>query len=112
MGLPPIVPDYTPEDYDYMISSILDMVVDGVPQKAVWDLCFIAQNSEQFYTGMQAMVELGDIINDHYEREPDDGAYDEEDECPREEWGTEGDDFDPPDDWFDGEGPFNPEDDM
>lgn len=109
-NLPEPVPEYSPEAYDYMVASILDMVVDGVPHQAVWDLCFIAQNHEQFYAGMQAMVELGDIINDHCEREPDDGTYDEEDEFLREEWGTEGDDFDPPEDWFDEGGPFGPED--
>ena len=96
-----------PEDYDYMVAAILDMLVDGVPHQAVWDLTFIAQSAEEFYAGMQAMVELGDIINDHYQREPDDGAYDEEDSG---RWGTEGDDFDPPEEWFRPGGPFGPQD--
>lgn len=95
---------FEPDDYDLMIAAVLDMLVDGIPHRAVWDLTHIAQSADEFYAGMQAMSALGDIINDHYEREPDDGTYDEQDR----RWGTEDDFFDPPDDWFDEGGPFGP----
>lgn len=53
------------EPYDLMIASILDSVVDEIPPETVHDLCVIAQDPEQFYVGMQATVELWDIVKDH-----------------------------------------------
>ena len=96
---------FEPDPYDYMIAATLDMIEEGIPLGAVSDLCVIAQDAQQFFVGMQAMVHLGDIIKDHYHKgEPDDGPYDEEED----RWGTEGDDFDPPDEWFGEGGPFDP----
>jgi hypothetical protein len=94
-----------------MIASVIAAMEEGVPSQAVIDLCVIAENGVEFYSGMQALLELGDIISDHYdpqEKEPDDGAYDEEIAL----WGTEGDDFDPPEEWFGEGGPFDPDEDM
>lgn len=109
-NLPAIIP---PDPYDFMVAAVLDMIEDSIPHDAVRDLCVIAQDAEQFHTGMQALVELGDIIEDHYDDkgEPDDGPYDEEIDLYddyAEDWDTDGDDFDPPDDWFDEGGPFDP----
>lgn len=105
---------YTPDDYDLMVAATLDMVMDGVPHQAVYDLTIIAQTAPEYYAGMQAMVELGDILKDHHEyrqQEPDDGTYTEEEDAHIwKQWGTEADDFDPPPDWFDDGGPFGPED--
>lgn len=90
-----------------MTAAIMDAIIEGIPSSAVRDLCVIAETPSQFFFGMQAMVELGDIIKDHYSnKEPDDGTFDEIENL----WGTEGDDFDPPEDWFDEGGPFGPED--
>ena len=106
--LPAVIP---PSDFDRMVGSIFAYIEDGIPERALFDLTFIAETAEEFEAGMGALVELGDIINDHYdktEREPDDGPYDEiEDSI----WGTEGDDFDPDEDWFQDGGPFGPYDD-
>ena len=99
-----------PSDYELMVGSIFAFLEDGIPHKSLFDLTVIAQTAKEFEAGMNASVELGDILNDHYdtyEMEPDDGTYDEiEDSI----WGTEGDDFDPPEDWFGGGGPFGPYD--
>jgi len=93
-----------------MVGSIFAYIEDGIPEQALFDLTIIAQNAKDFEAGMSALVELGDIINDHYsEREPDYGPYDEiEDSI----WGNEGDDFDPPEDWFTDGGPFGPDEDL
>jgi len=99
-----------PSDYELMVGSIFAFLEDGIPHQALFDLTVIAHTAKEFEAGMNALVELGDILNDHYdtyEREPDDGPYDEiEDSI----WGTEGDDFDPPEDWFGEGGPFGPYD--
>jgi len=92
-----------------MVGSIFAFLEDGIPHQALFDLTVIAQTALEFEAGMNAMVELGDIINDHYDtREPDDGPYDEIKETI---WGTEGDGFDPDEGWFSDGGPFGPEDD-
>lgn len=96
-----------PSDYDRMRSSLFAFVADGITNQALEDLTVIAQNPLEFEAGMNAMVELGDIIRDHNEKEPDDGTFDEEDIL---FWGTEDDDFDPPEDWFGEDGPFGPYD--
>lgn len=91
-----------PSDFDRMVGSIFAFIEDGIPNQALYDLTILSDTAGEFEAGMSAMVELGDIIADHYDtvREPDDGPYDEEDD---HLWGTEGDDFDPDD--------FDPDDD-
>jgi len=99
-----------PSDYELMVGSIFAFLEDGIPHQALFDLTVIAHTAKEFESGMSALVELGDILNDHYdtyEREPDDGPYDEIEDII---WGTEGDDFDPPEDWFGEGGPFGPYD--
>lgn len=59
------------EPYDLMVASILDFIYDDVPQEALHDLCVLAENELEFFAGMQAMVDLGDIIKDHYDRKED-----------------------------------------
>jgi hypothetical protein len=95
-----------------MIATIMMAIEEDLPSQAIMDLCVIAKNGVEFHVGMRALVELGDVLRDHYdpeEKEPDDGTYDEEEAF---YWGTEGDDFDPPDDWFEDGGPFDPDDDL
>lgn len=105
-NLPAMIP---PSDFDRMVGSIFAFLDDGIPHQALFDLTVISQTADQFEAGMNAMVELGDIINDHYDKkEPDDGPYDEIEDIL---WGTEGDDFDPPEDWFHDGGPFGPDED-
>ena len=92
-----------------MVGSLFAFIDDDIPMQALFDLTVIAETAEEFEAGMNAMVELGDILKDHNDRrEPDDGPYDEIEKIL---WGTEGDDFDPPEDWFDEGGPFGPDDD-
>jgi len=96
-------------DFDRMTGSIFAFLEDGIPHQALFDLTVIAQNANEFEAGMNALVELGDILIDHYEqsyKEPDDGNYEEYENY---FWGTEGDDFDPPEDWFEDGGPFGPD---
>lgn len=97
-------PDFELTDYDYMIAAILDMIVDGVPLESVEQLCVDAENAREFFAGMQALIHLGDIVADHYAQE----TYDGEETDDEEGYGTKGDDFDPPEDWFDEGGPFGP----
>lgn len=94
-------------DFDRMVSSIFAFIEDGIQPQALFDLTIISNNAKEFEAGMNAMVELGDIMIDHNElskREPDDGEYEEYETYL---WGTEGDDFDPPEDWFTDGGPFD-----
>jgi Na+-transporting NADH:ubiquinone oxidoreductase subunit NqrA len=74
-----------PSDYDRMAASIFAFIADDIPIQALEDLTVIAENAKEFEAGMNAMVELGDILLDHYDfsrmltmKEPDDGPYDEE----------------------------------
>lgn len=105
--LPAMIP---PSDFERMVGSIFAFIDDDIPRQSLFDLTVIAETAEEFEAGMNALVELGDIIQDHYEnKEPDDGPYDEIEDIL---WGTESDDFDPPEDWFTDGGPFDPDEDL
>lgn len=101
-----------PSDYDRMACSIFAFIADGIPIQALEDLTVIAENAKEFEAGMNAMVELGDIIADHYDnKEPDDGTYDEE-EDEYTEWPPDDPNWPPrlDEDWGP-EDPFGPDDD-
>lgn len=78
-AIPPKQPEFTPTDYDLMIAAVVDIIADGIPLRAVWDLTYLAQDPMQFYTGMMAAAELNDVVKDHYAEETDYGTSEETD---------------------------------
>ena len=59
-------PVYDLSDFEYMLAAIVDIMVDEIPLEQVWQLSFEAKTAEGFFHGVQALVELQDIIKDHY----------------------------------------------
>jgi len=55
-------------DFELMLAAVLDIIVDDVPLSAVDDLSIEAKTATEFFNGVQALVELGDIIKDHKEK--------------------------------------------
>jgi len=98
-----------PSDFNRMVCSIATYLdEDGISETALYDTTVLSETAAEFEAGMNAMVELMDIVADYnHRREPDHGTYDEEEEL----WGTEGDDFEPDDSWFDEGGAFDPDED-
>nr|DAU76345.1 MAG TPA: hypothetical protein [Caudoviricetes sp.] len=52
-----------------MNAAIADVIIEGIPLDAVFDLSLEAKTAAEFFVGVQALTELGDIIKDHYEIE-------------------------------------------
>ena len=70
------------EDFDYVRAGLADYVVEELEPSALWHLTFLATTPEEFFAGIQAAVELQDIVRDYYdtEREPDDYLFEEADD--------------------------------
>lgn len=84
----PAPPSFSVTPLDLMKMSLAEFIEDGLPHHTIINLLFLADTEIEFFVGMQAAVELKDLVLDHYdkEREPDDYPFDETDD------GTE-DDF-------------------
>lgn len=67
--VPPTPREPDLDDYDYMIASVIDMAVEEVSYEAVMSLTCVAENAQQFFAGMQATIELGEIVDDYYAKE-------------------------------------------
>lgn len=75
------VPSFEITPFELLKMSLADFVEDGLPHHTITNLLFLAEDEVQFHAGMQAAIELKDIVLDHYdnEKEPDDGPFDEQD---------------------------------
>lgn len=56
-------------DFELMNAAIADVIVEDIPLEAVFYLSCEAESALEFFAGVQALAQLGDIINDHYDRE-------------------------------------------
>lgn len=69
-------------DFDYVRAGLADFVVEELEPHTLWNLTYLATTPQEFFAGVQAAVELQDIVRDYYdtEREPDDYPFEETDD--------------------------------
>ena len=65
----PVIKNLGLTDFELMNAAIADVIIEGIPLDAVFDLSLEAKTAAEFFVGVQALTELGDIIKDHYEIE-------------------------------------------
>lgn len=53
-------------DTDLLHAAYADAIAEGIPLDRLIELYTDAKNPEQFLAGVQALVELKDIVEDHY----------------------------------------------
>jgi hypothetical protein len=68
------------DPYDLVTAAVADMIIEGVPVPAMWDISYIAENGEEFFAASQAQIRLQEIVNDYYAIEegsiiPEDPSY-------------------------------------
>ena len=53
-------------DTDYLHAAYADAIAEGIPLDRLIELYTDAETAPQFFAGVQALVELQDIVEDHY----------------------------------------------
>lgn len=66
-------PDLT--EFELMITSIADLVIEKAPRDAFFDIAALAENADQFYAAASMQIQLQEIVRDHYQSEDTEAQY-------------------------------------
>lgn len=54
---------------DAVLAAWCDSIVEDLPLPAIWDLLFIATSAEEVFVGIQAQIQLKEVVYDYYSQE-------------------------------------------
>ena len=52
--------------YEMMCAAVMDAMEQDIPPESIFDLCLIAEDADEFASGMQGSIDLWDVVRDYY----------------------------------------------